>query len=301
MDFSDLYECFKEISEVLRYGNLSKLDTIKHKNKSLDDVNEIDMLANDIIGNFINKNKDIVGYISEENDCLIFKDNLKKEGKNYIMTFDPIDGSKNVNSNITCGSIYCIMEYDCKTDKIVRIEEAGYCIYGAKTILLTAKYGNVKLFELNRDNEFSFIKNIYKIPEGKVYHCNESYSNILDEDIKQIIQHYKNHNYSLRYIGSIVADCHQIISNGGLFIYSHNRKYPDGKIRYYYEALPLSYIFSQIGGYGLDSSFNNLLDHINKSGLHNTNAHKRVPIILCNKIDFEYMKEILHINSNLYC
>ena len=93
--------------------------------------------------------------------------------------------------------------------------------------MLTAKRFEVKLYELDRNNKFNFVKKIYKIPQGKIYHCNQSYSNIYDEDVKILMKHFKNNSY-LRYVGSIVADCHQIISEGGIFIYS-NKKISEAK------------------------------------------------------------------------
>lgn len=305
MDKSGLQTCFKKISELLRYGDLYDLNKNCKVNSSLDNVKEIDIIANNIIVGFADSAEEIVGYISEENPKIVFKDNIEtrknKNLKNYILAFDPLDGSQNVVSNITSGSIYCLLEYDIENNKLISVEEAGYCIYGAKTIMLTAKKYDVKLYELDRNNEFNFIKKIYNIPKGKIYHCNESYSNIYDNDVKIILKHFKNNDYSLRYVGSIVADCHQIITNGGIFIYSNNKKYPEGKIRYFYEALPLSFIFSQIQGLGLDLNFKGILNNLNKINLSSAYIHRRIPIILCSKIDSDYMQNILSINSDNYC
>jgi fructose-1,6-bisphosphatase I len=305
MDCSGLQTCFIKISELLRYGDLQDLGKDCNVNSSLDKVKEIDIIANNIIIGFANSTENIVGYISEENTHVVFKDNIESRkntnSKNYILAFDPLDGSKNVGSNITSGTLYCLLEYDIENDKVISVEEAGYCIYGAKTVMLIAKRFDVKLYELDRNNKFNFIKKIYKIPQGKIYHCNESYSNIYDEDVKILMKHFKNNDYSLRYVGSIVADCHQIISEGGIFIYSNNKKYPEGKIRYYYEALPLSFIFSQIQGVGLDLNFKDILSNLKKVNLTKEYIHKRIPIILCNKIDSEYMQNILSINQDNYC
>ena len=305
MDLSGLHLCFKKISDILRYGNLQQLNKEYNVNSSLDYVKEIDIIANNLIIDFVNNSENIVGYISEENEHIVLKDTIQERKqnvnlKNYILSFDPIDGTKNIISNITTGSIYCLMEYDIQKDKIVNIVEAGYCLYGAKTVLLRAQFYDVRLYELDRNDEFIFVKKIYNIPKEKIYHCNES-CNIYDEDIKQIIKHFKNSKYSLRYIGSIVADCHQIITNGGIFIYTSNREFPEGKIRYYYEALPMTYIFSQINGVGLDLNFNNILNNFKIEKLSNLNIHKRIPIILCSKIDFKYIENVLSINSSIYC
>jgi fructose-1,6-bisphosphatase I len=308
MDFSKLYDSFKKISNKLRYNNLDVLNESLIVNQSNDIVIQIDKIANDIIIEFINNNSNIVGYISEENETIILKDNthedvdtINNDNKKYIISFDPLDGSKNVVSNITCGTIYCIMEYDSENDKITQIVESGYCLYGASTIMVIAKKNDVKMYQLDPDNNFKFIRNITSLGSEKTYHCNESYNNILDNDIKQLIQYYKNQKYSLRWIGSMVADCHQIIINGGLFIYSSNLKNPNGKIRYFYEALPLSFIFEQLGGVGLDINMNNILLLLDKIKISTTNVHKRIPIILCGKDESKNMETILDINRNIYC
>lgn len=301
MDFEKLYECFKQISHKIRYNNLDKLNKHVSVNKSEDIVIEIDKIANDIISDFISENRNIVAYISEENECISFKNNIDPKNKNYIISFDPLDGSKNVASNVTCGSIYCIMEYDYLNDKVAEILESGYCIYGASTIMVNARKNDVKMFQLNENNDFQFIRKIDSLGTEKTYHCNESYNNILDNDIKELISHYKNNKYSLRWIGSMVADCHKIIINGGIFIYSNNGKYPSGKIRYFYEAVPLSFIFEQLGGVGLDINMNNIISSLPKIKLHETDVHRRIPIILSSVTQAEEMKNILDINRNIYC
>lgn len=303
MDLCSLYDCFKKISLKIRYNNLEELNTKIGVNSSNDDVIKIDKYANDTIIEFINSNKNIIGYISEEEPNIVFKNEceIDKTSKNFILTFDPIDGSKNIVSNTTSGTIYSFMEYDFTNDKILNIYECGYCIYGASTIMVVGRKYDVNMFQLGMNNQFDHVKKITSLGEDNVYHCNEAYTNILDEDIKQLLHYYKNKNYSLRWVGSIVADCHQIIMNGGVFIYSNNKKNPNGKIRLFYEAIPLSFIFEQLGGIGLDINLNSVTKNVKCIKLKEVNVHKQIPVIMCSIKDYVNMNSILDTNNSIFC
>tara|TARA_B100001057_G_scaffold457956_1_gene506699 strand:- start:3092 stop:4003 length:912 start_codon:yes stop_codon:yes gene_type:complete len=303
MDFSSLYDCFKKISLKIRYNNLEDLNTKISVNSSNDDVIKIDKYANDTIIDFVNSNRNIIGYISEEEPNIVFKNEseIDESSKNFILTFDPIDGSKNIVSNTTSGTIYSVLEYDFKNDKILDIYECGYCIYGASTIMVIGRKYNVNMYQLGINNQFDHVKKITSLGEDNVYHCNEAYTNILDEDIKQLLHYYKNKNYSLRWVGSIVADCHQIIMNGGVFIYSNNKKNQNGKIRFFYEAIPLSFIFEQLGGIGLDINLNSVTKNIKCIKLKEVNVHKQIPIIICSIKDYVNMNSILDTNNSIFC
>ena len=298
----DLYNCFKQISTMIRFKNVDQLAANIGKNMSEDIVIQMDKIANDLIIDFINNNDTIIGYISEENKNIVFKQNIKHDyNKKYILTFDPLDGSKNISSNITCGTIYCLLEYDYNTDTIINITEAGYCLYGPSTLLITAREKSVKLYQLNCENNFEFLKYVANIPDNKIYHCNEGYSDIIDSDIKLLLGNFKINNYSLRWIGSMVADCHQILMNGGLFLYTGNEKNPNGKIRFYYEALPFAFIFNQLDGIALNYNFNDITNNLSKIKLKTTNVHSTISIILCNKNDERIINEILDFNKIITC
>lgn len=300
---NDLYNCFKKISAMLRFNNIDELTTDVGTNMSEDIVIQMDKIANDLIIDFINSDDSIIGYISEENENIVFKEEIKlyDNNKKYILTFDPLDGSKNISSNITCGTIYSLLEYDYNTDTILNIAEAGYCLYGPSTILVTAIEKSVKLYQLNAEDDYEFLKNAANIPDNKIYHCNEGYSDIIDTDIKDILQNFKINNYSLRWIGSMVADCHQILMNGGLFLYTGNKKNNNGKIRFYYEALPFAFIFKQLDGIALNHNFNDILENLSKKKLKSSNIHATVPIILCNKNDERKINEFLDYNNTINC
>ncbi len=302
MIMNDLYSCFKKISAVIRFKNVDQLAADVGKNMSEDIVIQMDEIANDLIVDFINNNDSIIGYISEENETIMFKENAKlDDNKKYILTFDPLDGSKNISSNITCGTIYSLLEYDYNTDTIINIIEAGYCLYGPSTILVIAREKSVKFYQLNAENDYEFLKNVANIPDNKIYHCNEGYSDIIDRDIKQLLQNFKINNYSLRWIGSMVADCHQILMKGGLFLYTGNEKNPNGKIRFYYEALPFAFIFNQLDGIALNYNFNDILKDLSKKKLKSSNVHATVSIILCNTNDKRKINEILDFNKTITC
>lgn len=290
-----LENAFIKISKYLKEYDysFSSMSNSPIKNASNEHISTIDMYCNDIIVNNIkNIPYNIIGYISEEINNIQFIKSVGK--KNYILAFDPLDGSSNMESNINTGSIYCIYEY--VNNRLGRIIRAGYCLYGPSTILVDAYDNKVKMYRLDINNNFIFQKNLNfnnKL-KSKIYSINSS--NIYDKEINFLIQNYKKNNYSQRWVGTMVADCHRILINDGIFIYSGSTKFPNGKIRLYYEALPFAFIFSLAGGYGLNGGFKNILKNYN---LYNTsNIHSRIPIILCSTYEYNNLTNLLELLEN---
>ena len=99
----------------------------------------------------------------------------------------------------------------------------------------------------------------------------------------------------------MVADCHQVLSKGGLFIYPNSEKYPEGKLRLLYEVIPFSYIFKIAGGIGVDNNYNSILDRYSIYKLDKKNLHKPVPIILASKVEYEKMISYLETRESIFC
>ena len=99
----------------------------------------------------------------------------------------------------------------------------------------------------------------------------------------------------------MVADCHQILCKGGIFMYPNNEKYPRGKLRLLYEVLPFSYIFKIAGGIGIDDNYNSILDKYSIYELSGNNLHNPVPIILCSKLEYDKLIGYLDIRENIFC
>ena len=261
----NLNNAFIEINELIKFGNQINLGTLNSnlKNETGDFVKKLDILSHNIMVKHISKCNNIYGFISEEsqNITLIKNNNsLNKinslneinsleelELEKYIIAFDPLDGSSNIDSNVTTGTIFAIYKF--QDDNITEIVSAGYCLYGPATILvITHSKSPVEMYQLNKDNKFDFINNL-EIKNSNVYSINEAYFNLYNQDIKNLVLGFKENNYNHRYIGSMVADCHRILIQGGIFLYPRNKNKPDGKIRLLYEALPFAFIFNNIKGY----------------------------------------------------
>lgn len=283
----NLKKSFIEISKLIKYGNQNNLGSynLNLKNKSGDIVKKLDLLSHDLIVKNLKQCHNLGGFISEESHKVNFVNkNLESietmenfDDNKYIVAFDPLDGSSNISSNITTGTIFGIYKY--QKDEINDIVCAGYCLYGPATLMvLTSINSPVELFQLNKNEKFEYINGISfdKIFPSNVYSVNESYFQLFNSDIKNFILNLKKMEFNHRYIGSMVSDCHRTLITGGIFMYPRNQKKPDGKIRLLYEALPFSLIFKNAGGIAYtDLNIDLKLDKINFKDIHKT-----TPIIL---------------------
>ena len=279
MDF--IYSSFKKISDMLKYDNLEKLTEIVGINSSKDNRNKLDEISNYLVIEALKQHENIIGFISEENNELVFvksKEEINKMKHTYLLFFDPLDGSKNVENNVTVGTIYCLIEYNYITDTLNNIIEAGYCLYGTRTILVKTHKDKVLTYLLNAKNEFEYVREIKKTEKNSLYCINSSHN--YDDKINSIIEKAKNEKLNMRWIGSMVADCHQVLLKGGIFMYPNTQKSPNGKIRLLYEAIPLSYIFKLLGGKGENCNGESILDIINSIKIKKDNIHQKIPIIL---------------------
>ncbi len=292
-----LDDAFKKISRILRFNDISKLgaDT-SSSNTSLDIQKPIDLIANEIIIDAVMSHDGLIGYISEEDEKFV----LKNDRDGLVVVFDPVDGSKNVKSNITVGTIYSIYEYDNKNDQIKSIVESGYCLYGAATIMVkTTPSNTLEQYILNENNNFIHITTIDSQKTNMFFSANMVYD--YDNEAKTFIRLMKKTKCTQRWIGAMVADCHQIILNGGTFIYPSTSKNPNGKIRLLYEAIPFSHIFSCVGGVALDGNKNNIIDRLPFIKLKNDPIHKETPIILSTVYTKDQIEDIFNLNDIIKC
>lgn len=302
MYLDSLYDSFKKISRVVRYGNLDHINSnIDKINKSNDSIKKIDMIAHNYIIDSIKDLDNIVGYISEESDEIVYFENRDFDYYNtYILAFDPIDGSKNLLSNITVGTIYSLYQFNTNTKVIEDIVESGYCLYGPRTILVRTNNDVVEHLSLSEEYIFNKDCNLsFKNNNEKIYCINES--NRFSSELNDLITFYKTNNYNQRWVGSMVADCHQILCKGGIFMYPNSEKYPNGKLRLLYEVLPFSHIFSIADGVGLDNNYNEILNTYKNYKVTPNNVHKSVPIILCSKKERNNLLNYFDIRENIFC
>lgn len=301
-----LEQAFKEIAEYLRnvnYGDINNSTT--SVNASGDNVKDADIVCQDIIIKHIKQSAiNIVGYISEETKTFVHinRKYLKTKtygnhgDKEYIIAFDPLDGSSNMASNINTGTIYALYEYDSKNCTIKNIIKSGYCLYGPATLMVETHYDKAVLKQLNSAGEFIFRKNI-NIKENnansKIISINhEEY----EPEINFLKQQYRNVNYKHRWSGTMVADAHRILMNDGIFFYTLSTKSPKGKIRFLYEAIPMAFIFSKAGGIGMNEGYVPILNSIKNYKINE--IHKKTSIILCSNEEHKKMMTLLDILEN---
>lgn len=269
--------CLK-INNLLKETNLIDLGKEISINASGDNMKKLDFDSNNLLFNNLKKLDIIRTIISEEfNEMKL----INKNGK-YLVGYDPLDGSSNIDSNISVGTIFSVFKYD-ETDFIKNgnnIVLAGYCIYGPTTIMVLANKQNVRLYQYNK--KWNLI-NINLLPEkGKIYAINESnkykYKNSINKFINKLIKK----KYTARWVGSLVADVHRTLIKGGVIIYPANKSSPSGKIRLIYEAYPMAFLFEKLGGKSLS---------YNKSILDEkfpfNNIHRKVPIYYFGKKEYE--------------
>ena len=290
MNLLPLYNAFKKISKSLRENDVVDLgNDTQSVNSTMDVQKPIDIISNDALKYAAHQITEIMGVISEEdNEFIIYKPGMKR---GYVLIFDPLDGSKNVYSNITVGTIYGIYEYDAIEDVIVSIYETGYCLYGPSTILVrTMKNEKVQQFHLDETNKFVLMRDLELNKKSSVCSVNMAYS--LDNETEKLSKKLLlEENCTQRWCGAMVTDCHQVIMRGGTFIYPGTKKNPNGKIRLLYEAIPMAHLFHVLGGCEIDASNESLLRKVKGFKLkQGQSIHIATPIILSTVHEKEYFQ-----------
>jgi fructose-1,6-bisphosphatase I len=255
---------------------------------------KLDVFADEIFLEAIRVRGDVCGIGSEEQDEYIaFENERSKQGK-YILLIDPLDGSSNIDVNVSIGTIFSIYRrvspYGTKATKEDFLQEgrkqvaAGYVIYGSSTMLVFATGNGVNGFTYDPSIGVFYLSHPdMKIPEdGQVYSINEGNYVHFPEGVKKYIKYCQdedeatNRPYTSRYIGSLVADFHRNLIKGGIYIYPTSKKAPNGKLRLLYECNPMAYLIEQAGGIATDGT-NNILD------IKPTDLHQRTPLFIGSK------------------
>lgn len=270
-DFSallrDLTLAFKIIyREVSRAGLVDVLGATERENVQGEVVQKLDEFANEVIYRAMDHGGHLCAMASEENDDIIPIPANYDCGK-YVLMFDPLDGSSNIDVNVTIGTIFSILKRVTPDGTPGKLDDflqpgykqvaAGYAIYGSSTMLVyTAGYGVYGFTYDPGVGEFLLSHDDIKIPEhGKIYSANEGNYHKWSENMRRYIDWAKmdipeenKKAYSMRYIGSMVADVHRTLLYGGVFLYPADVKSHKGKLRLLYEANPMSFVLEQAGG-----------------------------------------------------
>jgi len=237
--------------------------------------------------------------VSEENEEAMLLD--AGDDAHYTVAFDPLDGSSNIDANVTIGSIFCIWRRTTNGKPTVEdllqsgdsILAAGYTCYGSSTqLVLCIKGFAVNCYTLDPSlGEFVLTHPNIKIPNrGAIYSINEGNAQYWDKQVTQYVHSRKfpekgKKVYSLRYIGSMVGDIHRTLLYGGIFMYPADSKSPDGKLRLLYECFPMSFIAEHAGGASSNGRQRILSVQPKK-------IHQRSPIIIGSKDDVEEFQNL---------
>ena len=255
---------------------------------------KLDIYSNEIMINILRNSSDCAGIASEENDDFVaFEDQFSMNSK-YVVMFDPLDGSSNIDVNASIGTIFCIYKRvselgkPCTKEDFLqaghKMKAAGYVIYGSSTMLVYASKLGVNGFTLEPSiGEFCLSHRDMKCAEdGKIYSVNQGNTAKLDDQLKNYLTYCMEEDsssgrpYSHRYIGSMVADLHRTLIKGGIFMYPKDSKNPNGKLRLLYECNPMSFIIEKAGGIGTSGQVP-ILD------IEPSTLHQRVPIFIGSK------------------
>jgi len=257
-------------------------------------VQKLDVIANETIATCLGYRDNVGIMVSEEDDNpRILKE--PDERAKYIVLFDPLDGSSNIDVNVSIGTIFSILQRrdDVGAGKVMdhilqpgyRQMAAGYVIYSSSTVMAYTTGQGVHMFTLDPSiGAFRLIREHVTMPaSGKTYSVNEAYSPQFPKGIRDYLDWVKTEKaggYGLRYIGSLVADFHRTLLHGGVFLYPPTQKAPKGKLRLLYEANPLAMIAEQAGGMATDGR-QRILDKAP------TSLHERTTLIIGSKDEVE--------------
>lgn len=250
--------------EVNKAGLADILGALGSENVQGESQQKLDVLANDIFLKYFASGGEVAGVASEEmDDFVVFKNPRSLEGK-YVVLFDPLDGSSNIDVNVSIGTIFSVYRRITLPGQEVELRDfmqagrrqvaAGYVIYGSSTMLVYTTGNGVNGFTLDPSiGEFCLSHAGIKIPiQGKIYSVNEGNIEDFAEPVKKYIQHCRKRRYSARYIGSLVADFHRNLLKGGIYLYPATTQAPAGKLRLLYECNPMAFLVEQAGGKASD-------------------------------------------------
>ena len=270
--------------EINKAGLIDIMGPIGTQNTGGEEQQKLDILANIRFTRALTKGGEACAIISEETESFV---DLNNDGK-YIIAIDPLDGSSNIDVNVSIGTIFSIYRRKSpvgqpiqQLDILQRGSEqmaAGYILYGSSTMLVYTTGFGVNGFTYETTlGEYFLSHPDMKVPEdGKIYSINEGSANSFAAPLKAYLQYCRDSQLTARYIGSLVADFHRNLLKGGIYMYPATAKDKNGKLRLMYECNALAFIAEQAGGKAIDG-VNRILDIEPKS------LHQRTPFYVGSK------------------
>jgi len=300
----DLSLAAKVISlEVNKAGLADILGFTGNSNIHGDQVKKLDMYAHDMIFRAIDHGGHLCVMASEEEEDIIHIPDKFKIGK-YVLLFDPLDGSSNIDANISIGTIFSIYRRitsdgkpgtleDCLQQGIKQVA-AGYIVYGSSTILVYTAGHGVHGFTLDPSfGEFILSHGNIRCPKkGTIYSINEGNYKYWHPGLKKYIKYLQEEDeatgrpYSTRYIGSMVADIHRNLLYGGIFMYPADSRHPEGKLRLMYECNPMAFIVEAAGGKAINGE-KRILE------IQPDSLHQKTPIFIGSEDDIKMVEDFM--------
>jgi fructose-1,6-bisphosphatase I len=272
---------------VNKAGLVDIIGSIKQNNIQGEEQQKLDVLANEVFIQTLINREIVCGIASEENDTFMNVEGSNNENKNkYIVLIDPLDGSSNIDVNVSVGTIFSVYRRISPIGSPVNLQDflqkgvhqvaAGYVIYGTSTMLVYTTGHGVNGFTLNPAIGTFYLshpKMNFK-ENGSIYSVNEGnylqFPDFIKKYIKFCQMEENDRPYTSRYIGSLVSDFHRNLIKGGIYLYPSSKKSPVGKLRLLYECNPIAFIAEQAGGKASDG-FNRILD------IDPIELHQRIP------------------------
>ncbi len=299
----DLTLAFKIIwREVSKAGLVNILGVAGTQNVSGDSVKKLDVFADETIFKAMDHGGHLCVMASEENESIMLIPDIYPKGK-YVLLYDPLDGSGNIDANVSIGTIFSIYRRvsqhgngtleDVLQPGYKQIA-AGYVVFGSSTMLVYSTGDGVHGFTLDPSiGEFLLSHEDIKIPKrGKIYSVNEGNYKWWEGGVKKYIKYLQEEDkasarpYSSRYIGSLVADFHRNLLYGGIYLYPGDSRNKNGKLRLMYENNPLAYLCEQAGGRAIDGT-KRILDVVP------TELHQRTPLFIGSEEDVTICEKFL--------
>jgi fructose-1,6-bisphosphatase I len=257
-------------AKIRKAGLVEILGRSGTENPQGEDQQKLDRYADEVFIDALEASGQCCGVASEENQNeVIFTETFARRGK-YVVCIDPLDGSSNIDYNVSVGSIFSIYRRVTERDAESGISDflqegdrqvaAGYVIYGSSTMFVYTTGNGVNGFTLDPTiGEFCLSHPDIKSPSaGRIYSVNEGHYVKFPDGVKKFIKYCQENDpatrrpYTSRYIGSLVSDVHRNMMTGGIFLYPPSESYPSGKLRLVYECNPVSFIIEQAGGKAFD-------------------------------------------------
>jgi fructose-1,6-bisphosphatase I len=289
-------------AQVRRAGLADVLGAAGAVNVQGEQVQKLDVLANQALLWCLGKRGNVAVMASEENQEPVVVPRDRHHGR-YVVVFDPLDGSSNIDVNVSVGTIFSVLRRDpdpeCRRDPLCDVLQpghrqvaAGYVVYGSSTMLVYTAGHGVFGFTLDPAIGAYVISHEYvrMPPRGSLYSVNEANADGFPPAYRRLLAHLRagkaGRAYSSRYIGSLVADFHRTLLKGGIFLYPPTAQNPGGKLRLMYEANPIAFLAEQAGGLATDGR-RRILEIVPES------LHQRTPLVVGSREEVERLMKLV--------